>query len=52
MDAFSWSPKDISGIDPNVMQHHLNIFPKARPMKQKPLKFTPDRQQTISDEVD
>lgn len=39
-------------VDPEVMRHHLNIRPKARPMKQRPRKFTLDRQKAIDDEVD
>ena len=27
--VFVWSPRDISGINPNVTLHHLNISPKA-----------------------
>ncbi|XP_009396745.1 uncharacterized protein LOC103981730 [Musa acuminata AAA Group] len=50
-DMFTWSSKDMLGIDPGVTQHHLNIHPEARPVKQKPRKFTPDRQKAISDEV-
>ncbi|XP_065004107.1 uncharacterized protein LOC135636345 [Musa acuminata AAA Group] len=49
-DVFTWSSKDMPGIDPGVTQHHLNIHPEARPVKQKPRKFAPDRQKAISDE--
>ncbi|RRT73897.1 hypothetical protein B296_00025762 [Ensete ventricosum] len=39
------------GIDPKVAQHHLNIEPTARPVKQRPRKFAPDRQKAIEREV-
>ncbi|KAJ8466245.1 hypothetical protein OPV22_028797 [Ensete ventricosum] len=41
-DIFAWSPKDMPDIDPEVVQHHLNIEPAARPVKQRPRKFAPD----------
>ncbi|KAJ8505651.1 hypothetical protein OPV22_006537 [Ensete ventricosum] len=48
---FAWSPKDMSRIDPEVTQHHLNIEPTARPVKQQPRKFAPDQQKAIEREV-
>lgn len=27
--VFTWLPKDMIGIDPNVTQHHFNISPKT-----------------------
>uniref|UniRef100_A0A804I249 Reverse transcriptase domain-containing protein n=1 Tax=Musa acuminata subsp. malaccensis TaxID=214687 RepID=A0A804I249_MUSAM len=51
-DVFAWSSKDMPGIDPGMTQHRLNIHPEARPVRQKSRKFAPDRQKTISDEVD
>lgn len=50
--AFTWLLKDMPGINLDVAQHCLNIFPKARLVKQKPHKFAPERQQTINKEVD
>ncbi|KAJ8512769.1 hypothetical protein OPV22_003203 [Ensete ventricosum] len=50
-DVFAWSPKDMSGVDPKIAQHHLNITPDTRPVKQRPRKFTPDRQKAVEDEV-
>ncbi|KAL5579969.1 hypothetical protein UlMin_012411 [Ulmus minor] len=34
-DIFAWSHEDMSGIDPKVIVHHLNIDPSFRPIKQK-----------------
>ncbi|KAJ8470571.1 hypothetical protein OPV22_024914 [Ensete ventricosum] len=50
-DVFAWTPNDMSGVDPEIAQHYLNISPDARPVKQRPRKFTPDRQKAIKDEV-
>ncbi|XP_065004140.1 uncharacterized protein LOC135636379 [Musa acuminata AAA Group] len=51
-DVFAWSSKDMPGINLEVAQHHLNIHPEARPVKQKLRKFILDRKKAISDEVD
>ncbi|KAJ8501038.1 hypothetical protein OPV22_011590 [Ensete ventricosum] len=50
-DVFAWTPNDIPGVDPEIAQHYLNISPDARPVKQRPRKFAPDRQKAIEDEV-
>ncbi|KAJ8464738.1 hypothetical protein OPV22_027290 [Ensete ventricosum] len=50
-DVFAWTPNDMSGVDPEIAQHYLNISPDARSVKQRPCKFTPDRQKAIEDEV-
>ncbi|XP_065030515.1 uncharacterized protein LOC135653032 [Musa acuminata AAA Group] len=51
-DIFAWSPLDMRGVDPKVAEHHLNIPPDARPVKQKPRRHAPDRQRAIQEEVD
>ncbi|XP_065011504.1 uncharacterized protein LOC135640723 [Musa acuminata AAA Group] len=50
-DIFAWSPSDMKGVDPKVAEHHLNIPPDARPVKQKPRRHAPDRQRAIQEEV-
>ncbi|XP_064957864.1 uncharacterized protein LOC135608754 [Musa acuminata AAA Group] len=35
-DVFVWTPSDMTGVDPKVAEHHLNIPPDARPVKQWP----------------
>ncbi|XP_065023219.1 uncharacterized protein LOC135649050 [Musa acuminata AAA Group] len=51
-DVFAWSPSDMTGVDPKVAEHHLNIPPDAHPVKQKPRRQAPDRQRAIREEVD
>ncbi|XP_065045855.1 uncharacterized protein LOC103989797 [Musa acuminata AAA Group] len=51
VDVFAWSPSDMMGIDPKIAQHHLNISPNARPVRQKPRRQAPDRQLAVRDEV-
>ncbi|XP_065012847.1 uncharacterized protein LOC135641416 [Musa acuminata AAA Group] len=41
----------MTGVDPEVAQHHLNISPDARPVKQKLRRQAPDRQLAIREEV-
>ena len=33
-DVFSWSYKEIPGLDPKVLVHHLDVKRGARPIKQ------------------
>ncbi|XP_065049834.1 uncharacterized protein LOC135679779 [Musa acuminata AAA Group] len=51
-DVFAWSPSDAAGVDPKAAQHHLNISPDARPVKQRPRPQAPDRQQAVRQEVE
>ncbi|KAJ8466037.1 hypothetical protein OPV22_028589 [Ensete ventricosum] len=50
-DVFAWSLNDMPRVDPEIAQHHLNIAPGARPVKQRPCKFALDQQKAIQDEV-
>ena len=40
------------GINLVVAQHHLNVHPETRPVKQKSRKIAPDQQKAIGAEVD
>jgi len=42
-DIFTWSHEDMSGIDPSVMVHRLNVSPSFSPICQKKRMFTPER---------
>jgi hypothetical protein len=33
-EIFSWCPSDIRGVPRELVEHALNIDPKARPVKQ------------------
>ena len=33
--VFSWSYKDMSGLDPEVVEHRLPLKPECPPVKQK-----------------
>ena len=51
MEVFSWKQEDISGIDPTVITHRLNVNPSFKPVKQKRMSFSPERQKAINEEV-
>jgi hypothetical protein len=34
-DVFSWQSSQMSGIPREVIEHHLKIYPDARPVKQR-----------------
>jgi len=50
-DVFAWSHEDMSGIDPSVMVHRLNVSPSFPPIRQKKRVFAPERDQAIAEEV-
>ncbi|RVX00853.1 Retrovirus-related Pol polyprotein from transposon 17.6 [Vitis vinifera] len=50
-DIFAWTHSDMKGIHPSIASHKLNVFPTARPIRQKIRRFHPDRQRVIQDEI-
>nr|CAN67251.1 hypothetical protein VITISV_026553 [Vitis vinifera] len=42
----------MKGIHPSIASHRLNVFPTARPIRQKIRRFHPDRQKVIRNEID
>ena len=32
IDVFTWSHEDMSGIDPSVITHRLNVYPSSKPV--------------------
>ena len=51
LDMFSWSHKEMLGIPTNIIQHHLNVNPKKKPVQQKRRVFSPERNKAVMDEV-
>ena len=47
IDVFAWSHKDMPGIDPSVITHRLNVYPSSKPVQQKKMVFTPERENAI-----
>ena len=52
IDVFAWNHSDMTGIDPMLASHKLNIIPAAKPVRQNVRCFHPDRHQIIQAEVD
>ena len=51
IDVFAWSQEDMSGIDPKVITHCLNVYPSSKPVRQKKRVFAPNRDNAIKEEV-
>ena len=51
IDVFAWSHENMSGIDPSVIIHCLNVSPSFKPVRQKKRVFAPERDNVIKDEV-
>ena len=51
IDVFAWSHEDMSGINPNVITHRLNVYPSSKPVRQKKRVFTPERDNAIKEEI-
>ncbi|XP_057803119.1 uncharacterized protein LOC131018411 [Salvia miltiorrhiza] len=49
-DCFAWSHEDMTGIDPKIIVHRLQVAPEYPPRKQKRRKFAPERNQVVNDE--
>jgi hypothetical protein len=49
--VFAWQPSDIPGVPRKVIEHHLAVYPHARPVKQKVRKQVVERQEFIAEEI-
>lgn len=50
--VFAWSHKDMKGISPDVITHHLSIDPQYRPVCQKLWAYDAIRYAAMKAEVD
>ena len=50
-DVFTWSHKDMPGIDPSIIVHRLNVNPASSPIQQKKRVFAQERDKAIAKEV-
>ena len=51
LDVFAWSHEDMLGIPANIIQHHLNVDPKKKPVQQRKRVFAPERNKAVMDKV-
>ena len=47
IDVFAWNYEDMTGLDPQVAMHHLNIKPDAKLVKQQQRRFRPNIMEAI-----
>ena len=50
-DVFAWSHEDMSGIDPSVIVHRLNVNPDSSPVRQKKRVFAQELDIAVAEEV-
>jgi hypothetical protein len=50
-DIFAWKPADMPGVPRNLIEHSLNVDPKATPKRQHLRCFTDDRRDVIKKEL-
>ena len=51
IDVFAWNCEDMSGLDPQIAIHCLNINPDAKSSKQQQRRFQPEIMKAIELEV-
>ena len=50
-DQFAWSHSDMTGIDPEVICHKLNVDPKFKPIQQRRRKIAPERVELLNSKI-
>jgi len=51
IDVFEWNYEDMTGLDPQIAMHRLNIKPDVKPVKQQQRRFCPDIMKAIEAEI-
>ncbi|KAM1985870.1 hypothetical protein ACFX15_033325 [Malus domestica] len=51
-EVFAWSYKDMLGISPDIICHHLSIDPKTKPVKQKRRSYDVERYEVMKAKVE
>jgi hypothetical protein len=52
MDIFTWSYIEMPGLDPSIVEHHINTWPAITPVRQKQRPLHPSKAAAIKDEID
>ena len=50
-EVFAWEPKRLAGVPRQVIEHHLNVCPNVRPVKQKARRQSTEKQAFIIQET-
>ena len=51
IDVFTWDPYEVPGVDPDYIQHRLNVDPHSKPVQQKVKRAAPIHAEAIQKEV-
>ena len=51
-DVFSWSSKDLKGVDPKICQHTIPMKDDAKPSRQRPYTYNDTFARKIKEEID
>jgi hypothetical protein len=51
-DIFSWSYTEMLGLDPSIIEHHINTWPGITPVRQKQRPLHPSKVAAIKAEID
>ncbi|WP_271039623.1 reverse transcriptase domain-containing protein [Agrobacterium sp. ST15.13.040] len=50
-DLFAYSPKDMPGVNPGIIQHSLKVSPEAKPIRQKKRSISAHKSNFVKTEV-
>ena len=49
--VFAWSYEDMPGLDRDIAEHYIPMYPEVRPIKQKLRRLRPDWTEKIREEI-
>jgi hypothetical protein len=50
--VFAWDPYEVPGVDPDYIQHRLNVDPHSKPIQQKSRRSAPVHAEAVQKEVE
>jgi hypothetical protein len=50
-EIFTWCPSDMPGVPRELVEHALNVNPKAKPVKQPLRRFDESKRKAIASEL-
>ena len=51
-DIFTWSYTKIPGLDPSIMEHHIDTWPDVAPVRQKQRPIHPSKVAMVKSEIE
>ena len=51
-DVFAWSYDEMPGIDPQIVEHEINTYPNAKPVRQRLRALNPRKAPAIKAEIE